>query len=93
MSLVISSMKGIEQASVMIDKQEKTGFELTPLKTASVTVWGIGGVPLDDDQVDKIRYYVAAANAGMKPENVTIADANGTVHIPADARQWRIRQR
>ena len=37
-------------------------------------------MPLDDDQVDKIRYYVAAANAGMKPENVTIADANGTHH-------------
>ncbi len=27
-----------------------------------------------------IRYYVAAAIAGMKPENVTIADANGRVH-------------
>jgi len=81
MSLVISSMKGIEKASVMIDKQEKSGFDLTPLKTASVTVWGIAGVPLDDDQVDKIRYYVAAANAGMKPEQVTIADANGMVHV------------
>ena len=70
-------MKGIERASVMIDKQEKSGFELTPLKTASVTAWAVGGVPLDEDQVNKIRYYVAAAIAGMKPENVTITDANG----------------
>jgi flagellar M-ring protein FliF len=55
------------------------------LQTASIAVQAIGGVPLDEDQVDKIRYYVAAAVAGMKPENVTIADANGTVHIGPEA--------
>lgn len=81
MSLVISSMKGIERASVLIDTQPQPGFALAPLKTASVYVQAIGGVPLDDDQVDNIRYYVAAANAGMKPENVTITDANGRVHV------------
>ena len=37
-------------------------------------------MPLDDDQVDKIRYFVAGAIAGMKPENVTIIDANGPSH-------------
>ena len=81
MSLVVSSMQGIERASVMIDKQDKTGFELSSVKTASVLAWAVGGVSLDDDQVDKIRYYVAAANAGLKPENVTVTDANGTVHV------------
>ncbi len=80
MSLVISNMKGIEKAYVMIGKQDKSGLESTRLKTASVTVWGIGGVPLDDDQVDNIRYCIAAANA-MKPETVTITDANGTFHV------------
>ena len=73
--------EGIERASVLIDQQARSeGFDLTPLKTASVEAQAIGGVPLDDDQVDKIRYYVTAANAGMKPENVTITDANGRAH-------------
>ena len=76
MSLVIGKMKGIEWASVIIDTQPQGGFA-PPLKTASVAVQAIGGAALDDDQVDKIRYYVAAV--GMKPENVTIADINGRV--------------
>ena len=81
LALVISSMKGIERASVLIDTQPQTGgIGLPPLRTASVAVQAIGGVPLDDDQVDTIRYYVAAAIGGMKPENVTIADVNGRVH-------------
>ncbi|MGO9108775.1 MAG: hypothetical protein ACLP9L_06040 [Thermoguttaceae bacterium] len=81
MSWIISNMKGIERASVLIDQQSQSGFGTLPLKTASVAAQAIGGLPLDDDQIDKIRYYVAAANAGMKPESVTIADANGTVHV------------
>ena len=78
MSLVIGKMKGIEWASVIIDTQPQGGFA-PPLKTASVAVKAIGGASLDDDQVDKIRYYVAAV--GMKPENVTIADINGRIDI------------
>ena len=85
MSLVISRMKGIERASVIIDVQAQSGLGLSPLKTASVAVQAVGGVPLDDEQVDKIRYYVAAANAGMKPENVTIVDENGRVHPGSEA--------
>ena len=37
---------------------------------------GRGAQPLDDEQVEKICLLVARANAGMKPENVTIADQN-----------------
>jgi flagellar M-ring protein FliF len=85
MSLVISSMKGIGKALVLVDVQPQPGFGLTPLKTASVAVEAVGGVPLDEDQVDKIRYFVAAANAGMKPENVTIADANGRIYPGGEA--------
>ena len=87
MRCVISTMKGIERASVLIDRQPQSGgIGLAPLQTASVAAQGIGGVPLDEDQVDTIRYYVAAAIAGMKPENVTIADANGRIHIGAEGR-------
>ena len=82
MSLVISSMKGIERASVLIDSQPQSGgIGLAPLKTASVFASAIGSVPLDDDQVDKICCFVAGGVAGMNPENVTIADANGPVRI------------
>ena len=79
LSLVIASMKGIERASVMIDTQNKAGFESTPRKTASVLVLGNGGMSLDDDQIDRIRNYVAGAIPGIKPENVAILDANGRV--------------
>jgi flagellar M-ring protein FliF len=86
LALVISSMKGIERASVIIDTQPQSGgIGLPPLKTASVAVQAIGGVSLDDEQVDTIRYYVAAAIGGMKPENVTIADVNGRVHPGTEA--------
>ena len=43
MSLVISYMKGIERASVIIDTQAQSGFGSPPLKTASVAVQAIGG--------------------------------------------------
>jgi len=85
LSLVIGNMKGIDRASVIIDTQARPALGLAPLQTASVSVQAIGGVPLDDDQVDKIRYYVAASVAGMKPENVTIADANGRIHPGGEA--------
>jgi len=84
LSLVIASMKGIERASVMIDTRKKPGFELTPRKTASITVLGNGGTSLDDDQIDRIRNYVAGAIPGIKPENVAILDANGRVGPGSD---------
>jgi flagellar M-ring protein FliF len=82
MTMVISAMKGIERASVLIDTQAQPGGFGPPVKTASIFAQASGGESLDDEQVDKIKYYVAAANAGMKPECVTVTDANGTVHPP-----------
>jgi flagellar M-ring protein FliF len=82
MSQVLTSMKGIERASVMIDKQASSGLGQSPQKTASVFASAIGGVPLSDEQVDAIRYYVVFANAGMKTENVMILDANGPARPP-----------
>ena len=80
-------MKGIEGASVLINRQPPSGgIGLPPLQTASVAAQGMGGLSLDEDQVNTIRYYVAAAVAGMKPENVTIADAYGRIHIGAEGR-------
>jgi flagellar M-ring protein FliF len=82
-SLVLNCMQGIERATVQIDSQSQSGLGQEVIRTASVFASAVGSVPLDDDQVDKMRYYVAGAIAGMKPENVTIADANGRIH-PGD---------
>ncbi len=80
MSLVINNMSGIERASVFIDQQPQSGFGSLPLKTASVAAQGIAGAPLDENQVDKIKCFVAGAIAGMKSENVNVTDANGLAH-------------
>ncbi len=85
LSDIISKMKGIESAQVLIDSQQQNGFSATLLKTATVVAKGIGALPLDDEQVDTIRHVLVGAVAGMKPENVTVADSNGPVHTGADA--------
>ena len=71
MSLVINNMSGIERSSVFIDQAPQSGFGTPPLRTASVAAQGIAGKPLDEDQVDKIKCFVAGGIAGMKPENVS----------------------
>ena len=76
LSLIIRSMKGIEAPSVLIDTEPKRRFGQPPVKTASVCVKPLGGEPLSDEQVEAIRYLVASAIAGLKPENVTVADLN-----------------
>jgi flagellar M-ring protein FliF len=82
LSEAIRRMNGIEYASVFIDSQPQTGLGQPPVKTASVVAAAVGAQPLDDEQVEKICKLVAHANAGMNPENVTIADQNGP------ARTW-----
>jgi flagellar M-ring protein FliF len=77
LSEAIRRMNGIEYASVFIDSQPQTGLGQPPVKCASVVAAAAGAQSLDDEQVEKICLLVARANAGMKPENVTIADQNG----------------
>jgi flagellar M-ring protein FliF len=85
---VINCMRNIEQAWVELDSQSQPGgLGLQTLKTASVYARAVGGVSLDDEQVDTIRYCVAAAVAGMKPEDVTISDGNGGIHPGGEAAQ------
>lgn len=72
MSLVIGSMKGIERASVLVDEERSEGLGQSSLKTASVWVQTVNGLPLEEDQFDEIRYYITGANAGMKPGDVII---------------------
>jgi len=75
--LMISEMKGIEVARVQYDTETKRDFNRTRLTTALVTVKPEGSKELSETQVASIRHAVAAAFAGMKAENVTVADRNG----------------
>jgi flagellar M-ring protein FliF len=80
LQLIISRMSGIESASVLIDMENSEIFNQPKIKTASVSVKPVGSAPLDPEQAAKIRAVVAAAVAGMKPADVTVADMNsGTV--------------
>ena len=81
LSDAIHKLNGIEDASVFIDSQGQMGLGQPPVKTASVFAAAINGQPLEDEQVEKICVLVAFANAGMKPENVTITDANGPARV------------
>ncbi|MCS7305067.1 MAG: hypothetical protein NZ602_08185 [Thermoguttaceae bacterium] len=80
LALIIRSLPGIEKAAVLFDAQTEGGLRAGVVKTASVAVKALGSQPLDPEQVRKIRHLVAAAFAGMKPENVTVADLNGQTY-------------
>jgi len=77
LSLIISSMRGIEQAYVLYDTDVTPGWKKEKIITATATVKREGSANLDDSQVLSIRYLVAGAIAGMKPENVNVTDLNG----------------
>ena len=81
LQLIISSMRGIESASVLYDLRDKRAFGQEAVNTASVSVRPEGGLPLDASQVRAIRHSVSSAFAGLKPEQVTVNDLNGTVHV------------
>ena len=77
LQLVISRMKGIENAFVHIDQEIKRGFREKNIVTASVGVQPRGNHSLDETTVAAIRSFVASAWAGLKPEAVTVVDLSG----------------
>jgi flagellar M-ring protein FliF len=77
-------MKGIENAYVLYDTEQRSGLSGERLKTASVSVKPLGTEQLEESRVSAIRYLVAGAIAGLKPENVTVADLNGNVFRGGD---------
>jgi flagellar M-ring protein FliF len=80
LALIISKMSGIESAYVLYATDTKPGLSREKVVTASVSVKPVGTAPLDDDRVSSIRYLVAGAIAGLKPQNVNILDQNGRIH-------------
>ncbi len=73
---IISSMRGMESASVIYDEPTDTSFHEHPAgKTASVSVKPQGNDPLEEERVESIRQLVGGA-IGCKPTDVSVVDLN-----------------
>jgi flagellar M-ring protein FliF len=77
----IRTMPGVEDANVEYEVDPKPGPFEKKLATAVVCVKMKGTSQLDESTVLAIRDTVAGAFAGLKPEDVAVADSNG--------RAWR----
>ncbi|MEV8213505.1 flagellar basal-body MS-ring/collar protein FliF [Leifsonia sp. NPDC077715] len=76
----IGAMKGVKTASVRLAIPEETVFASEKKDpTASVFVEPQSGVTLSADQVQAIVHLTSAAVPGMKPTDVAVVDADGTV--------------
>ena len=76
LSLIIRSMRGIQDAAVTYDRTEKANLRGDKLLTASVAIWSQGAQPLDAQLVPGVRNLVAASIAGLTPDKVTVLDQN-----------------
>lgn len=77
LGLTISAMTGIDTAVVFYDERSTGGLHNQTVQTASVSVRPLGSQTLDESLVPSIRSTVAAAFAGLKPEDVVVTDLNG----------------
>lgn len=76
----LRSIDGVESASVHLALPEDSVFIDEPEEvTASVLVRTSGPDTLSGEQVSAMVHLVSSSVKGMKPENVTIADATGAV--------------
>lgn len=73
----IGQFSGVRKAQVILSMPQQQGFGATHVKpSASVALWMHGGNRVSDDMVDAVARLVAAATAGMPPENVSVTDSN-----------------
>jgi flagellar biosynthesis/type III secretory pathway M-ring protein FliF/YscJ len=83
LSALVGKFRGIQHATVVIDRSEKVGFGSShEPPTASVTVIPSGD-GLSQGQVEAIARVVAGAQPGLKASDVQVIDAkNGRAHEP-----------
>ncbi|GIW22955.1 MAG: hypothetical protein KatS3mg068_1962 [Candidatus Sericytochromatia bacterium] len=80
LSRLVEKMQGVERAEVMIVVPEPQLFQEQQLPTtASVLVKLSASGGFGQEQIDAITHLIASAVPGLKPQNVTIADAEGHV--------------
>lgn len=82
LSRTVSSMSGIQRATVVIhEPQNPGGIGRSHIPaSASVMVVTRAGEPLTQQKVDAIAALVAGAHANLKPDNVEVVDATGRRH-------------
>ncbi|HTW82547.1 MAG TPA: flagellar basal-body MS-ring/collar protein FliF [Candidatus Sulfotelmatobacter sp.] len=80
----ISGLSEVQSARVHIASPEASLYSTSQLPTtASVAIVTKPGMQLDAAQVRGVTQLVAGAVDGLKPENVTLVDQNGTILRPA----------
>jgi flagellar M-ring protein FliF len=80
LAMTLEAIDGVESATVHLALPEESVFVDEPTNpTASVLVASAPSAPISNDQVAAMVHLVASSVKGMKPENVTIADATGNV--------------
>lgn len=76
----IAALDGVNTASVKLAIPEETVFvDSVQEPTASIFIETAPGAVLDNDQVNSVVHLTSAAVDGMKPENVAVVDAAGTL--------------
>ena len=76
----IEAIDAVEQASVTLAIPEETVFvDSAQDPTASIFVQQAPGATFGDDQIQSVVHLVAAAVDGLRPENVSLVDAEGTL--------------
>lgn len=74
LSMIISSMDGIEEAKVIYDVVEARGLSREGRASATVSVKPNSGESLDPQKMKMIRKAVAGAIANLKVENVVVVN-------------------
>jgi len=102
---IIQSMKGVQRAQVLYDRERKPGLAGGNNITASITVTMQRGEELQPPQVEALRKLLTGAIAGLEPRNVAVIDLgsgrsfsldgvapDSTPHVPAPASVGERRQ-
>lgn len=80
LATTISHLEGVQNASVQLAIPEKTVFTSQQGEpTASVFVQAMPGQTLSADKVEAVVHLTSAAVPDLKPANVSVVDAQGTV--------------
>ena len=86
LAMTLTALDGVESASVHLALPDQSVFIDEPATpTASVLVAARGLDSISDSEVEAIVHLVASSVKDMKPEGVTVIDANGTVLSAAGA--------
>ncbi|WP_425398293.1 hypothetical protein [Aeoliella sp.] len=79
LSLIVSKMDWVQSASVMIDIQERRGFNRRSDASASVSVTPKPGEMIDQVRVRNLQKLIAGTFADMSADNVQIISSTGEV--------------